>query len=262
MNINLKNKTAVVCGSTQGIGKAIAIELATLGANITLFARNNDAMKKLIKMLDTSAGQEHTYISADFRFPDQVQEVITNYTQNASAIHILINNSGGPAPGLAIEADPNDFLSAFSQHLICNQHIVQAVVPLMKKQSYGRIINVISTSVRTPIPNLGVSNTTRGAVASWAKTLSAELGPFGITVNNILPGLTDTKRLESLIKSIADKRGISYEDQVEEMKNNIPIRRFADPSETAALAGFLASSSAAFINGESIRVDGGATPSI
>ena len=262
MNINLKKKTAVVCGSTQGIGRAIAIELAILGASVTLFARNNDAMKGLIKELDTSAGQEHTYISADFRFPDQVQDVITNYAQHASAIHILINNSGGPAPGLAIDADPNDFINAFSQHLICNQHIVQAVVPLMKKQSYGRIINVISTSVRTPIPNLGVSNTTRGAVASWAKTLSAELGPFGITVNNILPGLTDTLRLESLIKSIADKRGISYEDQVEEMKNNIPVKRFADPTETAALAGFLASPSAAFINSESIRVDGGATPSI
>ena len=262
MNINLKNKTAVVCGSTQGIGRAIAIELATLGASVTLFARNNDAMKRLIEELDISTGQEHTYISADFRFPDQVQDVITNYVQHASAIHILINNSGGPAPGLAIDADPNDFINAFSQHLICNQHIVQAVVPLMKKQSYGRIINVISTSVRTPIPNLGVSNTTRGAVASWAKTLSAELGPFGITVNNILPGLTDTLRLEILIKSIADKRGISYEDQVEEMKNNIPVKRFADPTETAALAGFLASPSAAFINGESIRVDGGATPSI
>jgi 3-oxoacyl-[acyl-carrier protein] reductase len=262
MNTNLKDKRAIVCGSTQGIGKAIAIELASLGADVTLFARDGNAMKIVLKELDASSGQQHDMLSADFRFPDQVQEVITAYVKEISSVHILINNSGGPAPGQAIDADPMNFLDAFSQHLICNQHIVQATVPLMQRDNYGRIINIISTSVRTPIPNLGVSNTTRGAVASWAKTLSAELGPFGITVNNILPGLTDTKRLESLIKSIADRRGISYDQQVKEMKGNIPAGRFADPSETAALAGFLASPSAAFINGESIRVDGGATPSI
>ncbi|MCK5469702.1 MAG: SDR family oxidoreductase [Cyclobacteriaceae bacterium] len=262
MNINLKGKNAIVCGSTQGIGKAIAIELATLGANITLFARNEKALKKVIRELDAAAGQTHGFLVADFRNPMEVKQAISAHVKTTSGVQILVNNSGGPAPGLAIDADPKDFLAAFSQHLICNQHIVQAVVPGMKKEKYGRIINVISTSVRTPIPNLGVSNTTRGAVASWAKTLSAELGPYGITVNNILPGLTDTKRLESLIKSIADKRGIPFEEQVNEMKNNIPARRFANPSETAALAGFLASPSAAFINGESIRVDGGATPSI
>lgn len=262
MNINLIGKNAVVCGSTQGIGKAIAIELAALGSNVTLFARNEVSMKMVIEELDSSSGQKHDFIKADFNDPDEVKNSIQAHLKTISAVHILVNNSGGPAPGLAIDADPNDFLVAISRHLICNQHLVQAIVPGMKNEKHGRIINVISTSVRTPIPNLGVSNTTRGAVASWAKTLSAELGPFGITVNNILPGLTDTKRLESLIKSIADKRGISEEQQVTEMKGNIPARRFADPSETAALAGFLASPSAAFINGESIRVDGGATPSI
>lgn len=262
MNTNLKNKTAIVCGSTQGIGKAIALELALLGANVTLFARDKEALKKVILELDVSMGQEHNFLFADFKFPDQVHEVITDYLKEKPSVHILINNSGGPAPGQAIDTDPNDFINAFSQHLVCNQHLVQAVVPSMKEANYGRIINVISTSVRTPIPNLGVSNTTRGAVASWAKTLSAELGPFGITVNNILPGLTDTKRLESLIQSIADKRGVSFNEQVKEMKDNIPAKRFADPSEIGSLAGFLSSPSASFINGESIRVDGGATPSI
>ena len=262
MNANLENKSAIVCGSTQGIGKAIALELASLGANVVLFARDKATMKEVIQNLDTSGNQQHDMITADFRFPEQVEEVIKDFMKDDPLVHILVNNSGGPAPGLAIDSDPHDFLNAFSQHLVCYQHIVQAVVPSMKNEQYGRIINVISTSVRTPIPNLGVSNTTRGAVASWAKTLSAELGPYGITVNNILPGLTDTKRLEDLIQAIAVNRGVSYEDQVELMKGNIPARRFADPSETAALAGFLASPSAAFINGESIRVDGGATPSI
>jgi 3-oxoacyl-[acyl-carrier protein] reductase len=262
MNTNLKGKTAIVCGSTNGIGKAIALEMASLGANVTLFARNAEAMQQVLTELDVSAGQQHDMLTADFAFPEQVSKAIEGYMQKTTAVHILVNNSGGPAPGLAIDSDPQAFLNAFSQHLICNQHIVRAVVPAMKNEKYGRIINVISTSVRTPIPNLGVSNTTRGAVASWAKTLSAELGPYGITVNNILPGLTDTKRLESLIKTIADQRGVSFDDQVALMKENIPARRFADPMETAAMAGFLASPSAAFISGESIRVDGGATPSI
>ncbi|NJN28723.1 MAG: SDR family oxidoreductase [Cyclobacteriaceae bacterium] len=262
MNIDLRAKQAIVCGSTKGIGKAIATELALLGADVTLFARDKAAMKVVLSHLDTSLGQHHQAIAADFRFPDQVNEVIVEYVGTKDAMHIVVNNSGGPAPGQAIDADPNDFANAFAQHLICNQHIVQAVVPLMKKEKYGRIINVISTSVRTPIPGLGVSNTIRGAVAAWAKTLSSELGPFGITVNNILPGLTETVRLESLIKSRAADRGIAIDEMTTEIKNGIPARRFADPSELGALAGFLASPCASFINGESIRIDGGATPSI
>jgi 3-oxoacyl-[acyl-carrier protein] reductase len=262
MDINLKCKYAIVCGSTRGIGRAIAAELAVLGANVILFARDAGAMKKVLPALDQSQGQQHGFLEADFRFPDQVLEVIADFAKKNSTLDILVNNSGGPAPGLAIDADPHDFLNAFSQHLICNQHIVQAVVPLMKKEKYGRIINVISTSVRTPIQGLGVSNTIRGAVASWAKTLSAELGPYGITVNNILPGFTQTARLDSLIESKAKSRGMTSDELATEMKLAIPVRRFAEPSETAALAGFLASPSAAFISGESIRVDGGATPSI
>lgn len=262
MDVNLKNKTAIVCGSTKGIGHAIAFELASLGANITLFARDEAALKNILPRLDNKNGQQHSYLLADFRFPEQVRDVITDYISNKNAVHILVNNSGGPAPGLAIDADPDDFTNAFSQHLLCNQYIVQAVAPLMKAQKYGRIINVISTSVRTPIQGLGVSNTIRGAVASWAKTLSVELGPFGITVNNILPGFTNTGRLESLIEGKAKTRGVTSEELANEMKQGIPARRFAEPSETAYLAGFLASPSAAFISGESIRVDGGATPSI
>ncbi len=262
MNVNLQGKNAIVCGSTQGIGKAIAIELASLGANVTLFARNEDALKLVAKSLDKSMGQSHGYIIADFSDAEAVQSAISEYVKSVPAIHILINNSGGPAPGLAIDSKIEDFINAFSQHLVANQHLVQAVVPFMKNEIYGRIINIISISVRTPIMGLGVSNTIRGAVASWAKTLSNELGPFGITVNNILPGLTNTGRLESLINSRANDRKVSYETIADEMKNAIPARRFADPSETAALAGFLASPSAGFINGESIRVDGGATPSI
>jgi 3-oxoacyl-[acyl-carrier protein] reductase len=262
MDINLSGKRAIVCGSTQGIGKAIAFELASLGAGVTLFARNQQSMNEVLDILDKSKGQMHDTLLADFSIPEKVKPAIDGYLVNTREIHILVNNSGGPAPGLAIDADPSGFLAAFQQHLINNQILVQALTPGMKKVGYGRIINVISTSVRTPIAGLGVSNTIRGAVASWAKTLSVELGPYGITVNNILPGLTQTGRLESLIKSRAAERGISVWQMADEMKKTIPARRFADPMETAALAGFLASPSAAFINGESIRVDGGATSSI
>jgi 3-oxoacyl-[acyl-carrier protein] reductase len=262
MNLNLHGKTAIVCGSTQGIGRAIAIELASLGANIVLFARNAEAMAGLCAELASSDFQKHTYLTADFQSPDLVKEVITEYINRQPTVHILVNNSGGPPPGPAFDADSNAFLSAFSQHLISNQQLVQAVVPSMKKTGYGRIINIISVSVRTPIAGLGVSNTIRGAVASWAKTLSVELGPFGITVNNVLPGYTSTERLNSLIEQRANDGWVKSDVVAEEMKQSVPLRRFAEPSETAALTAFLASPSAAFISGESIRVDGGATPSI
>lgn len=262
MNTDLRNKYALVCGSTRGIGRAIAFELATLGANVILMARDKNALKSMVSQLDHTSSQQHHFLVADFDTPESVRSEINNYINRGNTVHILINNSGGPAPGTAVQATPDAYLLAFRRHLICNQHLVQAVTPGMKSSKYGRIINIISTSVRTPIPGLGVSNTTRGAVASWAKTLSVELGSFGITVNNILPGLTDTGRLRSLIKTRAKDLGISVEEMEKRMKAGIPAGRFADPAETAALAGYLASPSAAFINGESIRVDGGATPSI
>ncbi|HBH23545.1 MAG TPA: short-chain dehydrogenase [Cytophagales bacterium] len=262
MDIRLDHKNAVVCGSTQGIGKAIAIELAGLGANVFLLARNEASLKKTLNELPKESDQKHGYAIADFNHPEEVNQAIGQLLEDAGDIHILVNNSGGPPPGLASEATSEDFELAFRRHLVNNQQLVQAFVPGMKKAAYGRIINVISTSVKAPIPNLGVSNTIRGAVASWAKTISNELGGFGITVNNILPGLTHTARLESLIEQNAQNSGVSIEEMAKKMKSEIPAGRFADPEETAALAGFLAGPSAAYINGTSIRVDGGKTPSI
>jgi 3-oxoacyl-[acyl-carrier protein] reductase len=262
MDTNLKGRNAVVCGSSQGIGMAIAIELAIHGANVTLFARDATKLKIVAEQLDISQGQKHGFIVADFNDLKEVTGQITSYCKGGKTAHILVNNSGGPAPGEAIDADPLEFSNAFQRHLLSNQVIVQSLVPAMKKENYGRIINVISTSVKVPIQGLGVSNTIRGAVASWAKTLSSELGPYGITVNNILPGFTKTSRLDSLINSKSEGLGISAKEFEERLKNGIPARRFADPSETAALAVFLASPAAAYINGTSIRVDGGSTPSI
>jgi 3-oxoacyl-[acyl-carrier protein] reductase len=261
MNLDLKGKRAVVCGSTQGIGKASAIELALLGADVTLIARNAESLKSTLKELPSTAGQKHDYLVADFNFPDQLKEVIGRFVEN-NKVHILINNTGGPPAGQAIDASPEEFIKAFSSHLICNQIMVQAVVPAMKEAGYGRIINIISTSVKVPLRGLGVSNTTRGAVANWAKTLSFELASFGITVNNVLPGTTMTGRLDSIIRSKAEKAGITYEAAKKEMVSEVPAGRISEPHEVAAAVAFLASPAAGYINGINVPVDGGRTGSL
>ena len=261
MNTSLQGKTAVIGGSTQGIGLAIAQELATMGATCILLARNEQALQRVTAALPTPHGQQHQFKVADFTHPEQVRQAI-NAIIAATPVHILVNNTGGPPPGPITEATEEAFLAAFNQHIICNQVLVQAVIPAMKEAAYGRIINIISTSVRIPNKNLGVSNTMRGATASWAKTLSNELASFGITVNNILPGYTKTQRLDSLIQNNATKRNVAPAVIEQEMLNEIPARRFGDASELAAVAAFLASPAAGYVNGVSIPVDGGKTGSI
>ena len=258
MDLSLKNKTALICGSTQGIGLAIARELALLGANCILLARNEDRLKEAVASLDSSLGQTHQFAVADFQHTDQVKETAAALAA-AVTIHILVNNTGGPAPGLIQNASADQFLNAFQQHIINNQQLVQALLPGMKAARYGRIINVISTSVKMPIPNLGVSNTIRAATAGWAKTLSLEVAADGITVNNILPGFIKTGRLESLINSNAAAQKISPEELAAQMEKQIPVQRFGETKEIAALAAFLASPAASYINGTSIPVDGGKT---
>lgn len=261
MNLDLRGKRAVVGGSTQGIGKASAIELALLGATVTLLARNEEMLKAVVKELPTPADQVHDYLVADFTHPDQLKSVIKEFVMN-NPVQILINNTGGPPAGQAIDAAPEEFIKAFTSHLICNQILVQALVEGMKHAGYGRIINIISTSVKVPLKGLGVSNTTRGAVANWSKTLSLELAPFGITVNNVLPGSTMTGRLDSLIKSKAEKAGKSYDEIKREMIAEVPAGRISEPHEVAAAVAFLASPAAGYINGINVPVDGGRTGSL
>ncbi len=260
MLIDLSQKTALVCGSTQGIGKAIAVEMANSGATICLLARNEESLKQVLNELPHPNGQEHFYILADFNNTKSLMAALDSIKDRP--IDILVNNTGGPAAGPANEALPEQFLIAFHQHLICNQVLVQALLPGMKSRSWGRIINIISTSVKVPLKNLGVSNTIRGAVASWSKTLANELGQFGITVNNILPGATSTERLQNIIKNNAVKKGISEDAARLEMLHEIPAGRFANAQEPAYAAVFLASDQAAYINGINIPVDGGRTGSL
>jgi 3-oxoacyl-[acyl-carrier protein] reductase len=261
MNLNLAGKNALVCGSSKGIGKAIAIELSLLGANITLTARNEDSLMEALKELDTSMGQKHDFILADFSKPDELKELVTHQLRDTT-YQILVNNTGGPPAGNIVDATPSQFESAFRSHLICNHILATLLIPGMKHNGYGRIINIISTSVKIPIKGLGVSNTIRAAVANWSKTMANELATFGITVNNILPGSTNTDRLQEINKNKAQKSGISLEEIEKEMVKEIPMRRIGDPSEVAAAAAFLASPAASYITGINIPVDGGRTGSL
>jgi len=262
MNFDLSGKTAVVSGSTQGIGKAAALELAKMGASIVLIARNEDKLKDTVAELNLDQNQTHSYIVADFSKPENLKTALFNYVSGGGKANILINNTGGPKGGAIKDAPIDEFLSAFNQHLICNHILVQALYPLMKEDGYGRIINIISTSVKQPLPNLGVSNTIRGAVANWSKTLANELGGFGITVNNVLPGATNTSRLQSIAQVKADQFNETVDDVFAEMASESPMKRIAQPEEVAAAIAFLASPAASYINGINVPVDGGRTKSL
>jgi 3-oxoacyl-[acyl-carrier protein] reductase len=253
---------ALVCGSTQGIGLAIAQQLANDGFSVVLTARNEERLQQALATLDISKGQIHQYFVSDFTDPTGLKIAITNFIHLNGDIQILINNTGGPKSGPIVDAYISEFLGAFNQHLICNHVLMQAVVAGMKAAGYGRIINIISTSVKQPLPNLGVSNTIRGAVASWSKTLANELGAFGITVNNVLPGATNTQRLTEIAKVKADKTGESIAEILAEMGQESPMKRIAEPYEVAAAVAFLASPAASYINGINVPVDGGRTKSL
>ncbi|PNW27749.1 SDR family oxidoreductase [Formosa algae] len=260
MNFNLKNKYALVCGSTSGIGKATAFILAEEGAKVTLVARNENKLKQVCAALPNP--ELHNYIVADFSNPEDLQQKLETYCATQHGFHILINNTGGPAAGPIFSATLQAFETAFTQHLKCNHILVQTLVPFMKEVNYGRIINIISTSVKQPIDGLGVSNTIRGAVASWSKTLSNELGPFGITVNNVLPGSTATQRLFDIFKDTTKITGQTEDEIIEESAKSIPAHRFATPKEIANAIVFLASEQASYINGINLPVDGGRIKSL
>lgn len=257
MNLDLTGKTAIVCGSTQGLGYASAVELALMGANVILFARNEAKLKEVVQTLDTSRGQSHAWLVADFSDTAQVKAVIDNYVSTGNSAHILVNNTGGPASGQLINETGEAFLAAFNAHLINNHHLAQALVPGMKAAGWGRIINIISTSVKAPLANLGVSNTIRAAVANWSKTLATELAQYGITVNNVLPGFTKTVRADYIIEKRVKDSGKSEDEIMAELVKEIPVGRIGQPEEFGAAVAFLCSPAAAYINGINLPVDGG-----
>lgn len=261
MDLNLRGRHALVCGASAGIGRAVAHELALLGAGVTVLARRADALQAVVEALPRTGDQEHAALVADAAEPAALGERVAALAA-ARPVHILVNNTAGPPGGPAHAADAEAFRAAFDRHLLAAHALVQATLPGMRAAGWGRVVNVVSTSVREPIAGLGVSNAIRGAVAGWAKTLSKELAANGITVNNVLPGYTRTARLDQILHDRAAAAGQSVEDVAAAMQASVPAGRFATPEEVAAAVAFLCSPAAAYINGVSLAVDGGRMHSI
>ncbi len=262
MDLSLKGKRAVVCGGSQGIGKAIAISLASQGASITLLARNKDKLEKCLFELNKINDQDNDFIESDLNDLKSLKINFKKYLKKKSEPTILINNTGGPPPKRLLESNQEDFEKYMKMHLYSSHYLSQELLPIMKRKKFGRIINIISISVKAPIDNLGVSNTIRWAMASWSKTLSNEIAEFGITVNNILPGFTLTERLENLITLNAKSLNTSKDKIIMNMKSAIPMKRFGFPEEIGNAASFLCSNAASYINGINLPVDGGFTKSL
>ena len=261
MDLDLSGKHALVCGASEGIGRAAAHELALLGASVTVLARRAEALQAVVDALPARNGQRHGRITADVSQTDALADKVGALAAERR-IDILVNNTGGPPGGPVASATADAFLQAFTRHLLANQVLAQAVLPGMQATGWGRIVNVVSTSVREPIQGLGVSNTTRGAVAAWAKTLSREVASQGITVNNVLPGFTETGRIAQIVGDRARNTGKSEQQVADGMKATVPAARFARPEEVAAAIAFLCSPAAGYINGVSLAVDGGRMQSI
>jgi 3-oxoacyl-[acyl-carrier protein] reductase len=259
MDLNLINKTALVCGASQGLGLASAKELALLGATVILVSRNEEKLKRVVTELDTTKGQKHSYISIDLSEPDEVKAKVQALLDKGIIIHVLINNAGGPPAGPMINTSTAEIEKAFRTHVISSHLLTQLVVPGMKAAHFGRIINIVSTSIKQPINGLGISNTVRASVANWAKTLANEISSHGITINNVLPGFTNTDRLDYLFNKQAEDQGIDKKTIVEKTIASIPVQRLGEPAEFGAAVAFLCSPAAAYINGINLPVDGGRT---
>jgi 3-oxoacyl-[acyl-carrier protein] reductase len=261
MKINLEGKKALVGASTQGLGKAIALQFASCGASVTLMARNEEKLKATVAELDTNFNQKHDYIVVDFYdFNDFELKTSAYFKQNT--VDILVNNTNGPEAGGVFEKNTNDYQKAFDLLFKTTCHLTLLAIENMKKNKYGRIINAASLTVKEPLPNLVLSNTMRAAVAIWAKTLAKEVAPFGITVNTLLTGLFDTERIQQLNKIQANAKGISLEENLKLMTQEIPAARLGKPNEFGHLVAFLASNYASYITGTNISIDGGLIKSL
>lgn len=262
MDLVLKGQRALVTGGSAGIGFASAKALAKMGASVTISARGASALQMALPELPVlDPSQQHAWIAFDSADTGARTEALNSLLGNGP-IQILINNSGGPAPGSVMEASSNSFEACFAQQLLAAHACAQALLPGMQASQFGRIVNIISTSVKEPLKGLGVSNTIRAAVASWSKTLAGEVAMHGITVNNVLPGYTRTARLEQIIENRVRQSGQSSDAICQEMLKEVPAQRFASPDEVAAAVAFLASPAASYITGINIPVDGGRTRSL
>lgn len=259
MNLDLTGKTALVCGASQGLGFACAAEIALLGANVIAISRNKEKLQQAVQNFDTKKGQQHRFLAVDLSNTEEVKQSVSGLLETVNTIHILVNNAGGPPPGPMVDTAVDEMEKAFRTHVISSHIMMQLVVPGMKAAGFGRIVNIVSTSVKQPINGLGISNLVRAAVANWSKTLANEIAGFGITINNVLPGFTNTQRLDSILGKQAGEQGVSKEDFIKNTAAAIPAGRIGEPSEFGAAVAFLCSPAASYINGINLPVDGGRT---
>ena len=252
----LSGRHALVCGASAGIGQAAAMALAVQGARISVLARRAERLESMLPTLLELGAESAQSLVADLDNREALSASIEALLAEHGPVHVLINNTGGPAGGPLLQATEEAFLNAFSRHVLAAHRLVQLLLPGMTADGFGRIINVISTSVREPIPNLGVSNTIRGAMASWSKSLSRELPP-GVTINNVLPGYTNTERLGALQKGAAARTGKTDDQIMDGWLAQVPEGRLGLPEEVGAVIAFLASPGGSFIRGVSLPVDGG-----
>lgn len=263
MNIDLKGQIALVCGASRGIGRAITEELAYHGATVIAVARTASLLEEVCSRLpQPQNGTKHIPLAGDLSDQDWVEKEVGQILTQHKSISIVVNNTAGPKGGPIVDAKLDEYTAAIGHHLFPAITLAKLTLPGMRAQRYGRIINILSTSIKIPIPNLGVSNTMRAAMASWAKTLAGEVAPFGITVNNVLPGFTTTDRLTTLIDIACQKRGATRGEIEGEWLATVPAGRFAHPKEIAKAALFFASQDSSYITGVSLPVDGGRTVSL
>ncbi|MGN0003033.1 MAG: SDR family oxidoreductase [Sphingobacterium composti] len=261
MEINLSGKHALVGGSTSGIGKAIAQQLAKCGAQVTLVARNEDKLKETLASMDVSQGQNHQYLIVDYLDFDDYKSKIEKYLEKTE-VDILVNNTQGPNPGTIAQKSMNDYQQAFDLLFQNAVYTTNLVIPKMQANGFGRIINVSSMTVKEPQGNLVLSNTMRTALVSWSKSLSNLVAKDNITVNSVMTGYFDTERLSSLMENQAKNEGVSFEEIKAKRIASIPSGRLGDPKEYGYLIAFLASEYAAFLTGASIPLDGGIAKSL
>jgi 3-oxoacyl-[acyl-carrier protein] reductase len=257
MDFQIKNKTAIVCASSQGLGKAAALELASEGVNLVISSRNEETLLSVKKEIETSTNAKIVSVVADLNKPKDIDNLYAKANSELGPIDILINNAGGPPPSNFDSLNDEDWLKAFNLTMMSSIRLSKLVLPDMKERNWGRIINISSVSVKTPVPGLFLSNSLRMGVLGWSKALSDEVASKGVTVNSVCPGSTRTARITNIFQSQSEAMGKTIEEIESHAAANIPMLRIGEPKELAALIAFLASERASYMTGLAIQVDGG-----
>ena len=259
MNLNLNNKNAIVCASSQGLGKAAALDLAEEGVNLAICSRDQDKINKVKEEIHQKINSEIKVIAlkVDLDSPDEIQDFYKQVENDLGSVDILVNNNGGPPPSTFEQLSDEDWQKAFNSTMMSCLRLSKLVMPNMKKNGWGRIINISSVSVKTPVHGLFLSNSLRMGVLGWAKALSDELAPHGITVNTVCPGYTRTERVEAILETQSNSSGLKKEEIEKSIAENIPMKRVGEAEDLAGLITFLASEKADYMTGLAIQVDGG-----